>query len=275
MRHFGYGRVSNWERKVKSINLSVLDFVWENRSLMEFWLGSSKSQIFGMFLKRRWLRNLYFLQICCTLLKFAGRNCRSVKVFDIWSRCKVLPGPAVKACCFQFTEQSSQDRSHHHHCHHYHQYQQHRNSQYLHNWHLQELHKYHIPNRLLHATPVNQGNRIPSGQGNTLNSLKPWVFSKGNAYLQSFDLFLFFIEWGLYFLILSVIVFVFYSLHFCSPFLFMGTLVIVFVRSVVSLHFCSTLLLHQALWVDSSNGNCLICKRLTRKCWSNWWSRWM
>ena len=122
MRQFGYGRVSNWERKVKSINLSVLDFVWENRSLMEFWLGSSKSQIFGMFLKRRWLRNLYFLQICCTLLKFAGRNCRSVKVFDIWSRCKVLPGPAVKACCFQFTEQSSQDLSHHHHHHHYHQH---------------------------------------------------------------------------------------------------------------------------------------------------------
>ena len=141
MRQFGYGRVSNWERKVKSINLSVLDFVWENRSLMEFWLGSSKSQIFGMFLKRRWLRNLYFLQICCTLLKFAGRNCRSVKVFDIWSRCKVLPGPAVKACCFQLTAQSSQDLSNHHH---------HRCSHIIHNGHLQELNKYHIPNRLLH-----------------------------------------------------------------------------------------------------------------------------
>ena len=52
------------------------------------------------------------------------------------------------------------------------------------NWHLRELNKYHI-HRLLHATQVNRGNRIPSGQGNTLNSLKLRVFSKGNAYFQS------------------------------------------------------------------------------------------
>ena len=47
-----------------------------------------------------------------------------VQVFDIWSRCKVLPGPAVKACCFQFTAQSSQDLSHRHHyrCHHHQQH---------------------------------------------------------------------------------------------------------------------------------------------------------
>ena len=53
-----------------------------------------------------------------------------VQVFDIWSRCKVLPGPAVKACCFQFTEQSSQDLSHYH---------QHRCSHIIHNWHLKSL----------------------------------------------------------------------------------------------------------------------------------------
>ena len=54
--------------------------------------------------------------------------------------------------------------------------------------HRHHLCHHHIPNRLLHDTQENQGNRIPSGQGNTLNSLKPLLLSDvGNAYFQSLD----------------------------------------------------------------------------------------